>query len=91
MTKFLNEEMLKLGTGSKMNAEAKAMELTDIELDQVAGGLKMSPPKTSGGINLIIYDDLSKAQGYTHTGDDLSVTGVTTTVLAAAASQVQQT
>jgi hypothetical protein len=79
MTKFLNEGMRTLGSGSKTDAEAKATELTDIELDQVAGGLKMSDPRTSGGNNLIIYDDLSKAQGYTHTGDDLWVTGVTTT------------
>lgn len=75
MPKFLNEEMRTLGSGSKMNAEAKATELTEIELDQVAGGLKMSDSKTSGGNNLIVYDDLSKAQGYTHTGDDLWVTG----------------
>jgi hypothetical protein len=37
----------------------------------------MSDPRTSGGNNLIIYDDLSKAQGYPHTGDDLWATGIT--------------
>jgi len=37
----------------------------------------MSDPKTSGVNNLTIYDNLSKAQGYTHTGDDLWVNGIT--------------
>jgi len=32
MTKFLNEEMHTLGSVSNMNAEAKARELTDVEL-----------------------------------------------------------
>jgi hypothetical protein len=82
MTKFLNEEVHTLGSVSNINADAKATELTDVELDQVAGGLKMSDPKTSGGNNLIIYDDLSKAQGYTHTGDDLWVNGITSMDLA---------
>ena len=43
---------------SKVNTKAKATELTDIELDQVTGGLKMSEPKTSGDNNFIVYDDL---------------------------------
>jgi bacteriocin-like protein len=74
-------EMRTLGSGSNLNTESKATELTDNELDQVTGGLKMSDPKTSGDNNLIVYDDLSKAKGYTHTGDDLWVTGITNTDL----------
>jgi hypothetical protein len=45
MTKFLNEEMRTLGSGSKTDAEVEATELTDIELDQVAGGLKNVGPQ----------------------------------------------
>ena len=46
-----------------MSTKSKATELNEAELDQVAGGVKMSDPKTTG--TKLVGDDVGAGEGVT--------------------------